>query len=67
MIISIDAMGGDNAPKEIVAGACDALKQIPIIEKIILVGDSTKIEGFVDETLKEKIEIVHTTEVIGME
>ena len=67
MIISIDAMGGDNAPKVIVAGACDALKQIPIIEKIILVGDSTKIEGFVDETLKEKIEIVHTTEVIGME
>ncbi|MEE0511956.1 MAG: phosphate acyltransferase PlsX [Peptococcaceae bacterium] len=67
MIISVDAMGGDNAPREIVAGACHALKTIPSIEKIILVGDQEKINAFIDDSVKKKIEIVHTSEIIEMD
>lgn len=67
MIISVDAMGGDNAPREIVAGACHALKTIPSIEKIILVGDQEKINEFIDDSVKKKIEIVHTSEIIEMD
>lgn len=67
MIIAIDAMGGDNAPKEIVAGACDALRGNAAIEKMILVGDQGKIESLIDQDVKNRIEIVHTDEVIEME
>lgn len=65
MKIIIDAMGGDNAPFEIIQGAIDALKEID--DEIILVGD----EELIKDTLKAKnyngdrISIVHTTEVIG--
>lgn len=67
MKIAIDAMGGDFAPKEIVAGACDALKVHDNIEKMILVGDQDQIEALIDDEVKNRIEIVHTTEVIGMD
>lgn len=67
MIIAIDAMGGDNAPQEIIAGACDALKNIPSIEKMILVGDESKIQDLLEDSMKHKVEIVHTDEVIGMD
>ena len=59
MKIAIDAMGGDNAPQEIVAGACDALRADASIEKMLLVGDQEKIEALVDASLKDRIEIVH--------
>ena len=49
MKIAIDAMGGDNAPQEIVAGACDALRADASIEKMLLVGDQEKIEALIDE------------------
>ena len=42
MKIAIDAMGGDNAPQEIVAGACDALRADASIEKMLLVGDQER-------------------------
>ena len=67
MNIAVDAMGGDNAPIEIVRGAALASKQTD--GKILVVGDSGKI----NEILKscdynaERIEVVHTTEVIENE
>lgn len=67
MKIAIDAMGGDNAPEEIVAGACDALKHNPIIEKMIFVGDEAKVSALIEPSLKERIEIVHSDDVIGMD
>ena len=39
MRISVDAMGGDYAPKEIVRGALDAATTINGLEKLFLVGD----------------------------
>ena len=67
MKIAIDAMGGDNAPQEIVAGACEALRADASIGKMLLVGDQEKIEALVDASLKDRIEIVHCDEVIGMD
>lgn len=67
MKIAIDAMGGDNAPQEIVAGACEALRADASIEKMLLVGDQEKIEALIDASLKDRIEIVHCDEIIGMD
>ncbi|WP_456271576.1 phosphate acyltransferase PlsX [Bacillus sp. AK031] len=61
MKIAIDAMGGDNAPKEIVLGAQRAVNEFHDVE-IILFGDEAKIKAEVGE--HERIEIVHTTEEI---
>lgn len=64
--VALDAMGGDNAPLEIVKGAVKAVKESSDIE-IVLCGDKECIEN----TLKEvaysgnNISIVHTTETIS--
>ena len=68
MNIIIDAMGGDNAPDEVVRGAIDASLQYNI--KVTLVGDRQRIEkaaaayGF--DINNKNIEIYHADEVIGM-
>jgi len=65
--VAVDAMGGDNAPKEIVRGACLAAKLNQEAE-IVLVGDKDRIEEHIpSETPRDKLEILHTTEVIGMD
>lgn len=61
MKLAIDAMGGDNAPKEIVLGAMKAISHFPNLH-ITLVGDETKINPIL--TNKERIEVLHTEEVI---
>jgi glycerol-3-phosphate acyltransferase PlsX len=61
MRIAIDAMGGDNAPGEIVKGALQAIHKYSDIS-IILVGDEKKIEPLL--TSKDRITIIHTEEVI---
>ncbi len=69
MRISIDAMGGDHAPREIVAGTLRAAKSLQGVEKLFLVGDETAIQT---ELKKHKgaipscIEIVHASEVVEM-
>lgn len=64
MKIILDAMGGDNAPVEIVKGAVEASKEFNV--DVILVGDSEQIENVLksEDADRSKIEIVHTTEVI---
>lgn len=61
MIIAIDAMGGDNAPKEIVKGALLAVEQYPEL-KITLVGDQDKINKHLSND--HSFKIIHTKEVI---
>ena len=67
MNIALDAMGGDNAPEEIVCGAALASKQIN--GKIFVVGDSEKINNILKDCSynKDNIVVIHTTEVIGNE
>ncbi len=66
--VAVDAMGGDNAPGEIVKGAVDAVLTRKDIE-VILVG----IEDRVKEELsrytypQEQIRVVHASEVIATE
>lgn len=57
-------MGGDFAPKEIVAGALLAHDQVRA--KILLVGIEDQIRALMP-TVPPNIEIVHASEVIGME
>lgn len=61
MKLAIDAMGGDHAPKEIVFGAMKAVETFSDIH-ITLVGDEVKIKEYL--TNSERINILHTTEVI---
>ncbi|MEH7435946.1 phosphate acyltransferase PlsX [Neobacillus drentensis] len=61
MKLAIDAMGGDNAPKEIVLGALKAVGTYSDIH-ITLVGDENKIKETL--TSHDRISILHTTEVI---
>ncbi len=59
--IALDAMGGDNAPAAIVAGASRAVRAgIPVI----LVGDKAVIKPHLPKG--SKIKIVHAAESIGM-
>lgn len=64
MRIAIDAMGGDNAPEEIVKGALAAAKQGGL--DIILVGDREKIQPFLGE-VPGNVSVLHTPDVVGMD
>lgn len=68
MKIAVDAMGGDFAPKEIVAGAILAAKRYDC--EIVLVGDQTQIQKELDknypEWRKSTISIHHASDVVGM-
>ena len=63
--VVLDCMGGDNAPMEIVKGGVEAINSCKEIT-LILVGDKESIESELSKYSydKERIEIVHTTEVI---
>ena len=66
--IAVDAMGGDFAPKQQVLGAVDALKKDKDLS-VILCGDEPQIKEILSECKYDanRLEIVHTTEVITME
>ncbi len=63
MKIAVDAMGGDYAPRNVVAGAVDALCSYGKIQKLFLVGDTARIQVKPDS----RLEIVHASEVIEMD
>ena len=63
--VALDAMGGDNAPAEIVKGAVEALNENDKL-KVYTVGDETAIKAELAKYTYDasRLEIVHTTEVI---
>ncbi|GDY05996.1 phosphate acyltransferase [Phycisphaerae bacterium] len=69
MRIGIDVMGGDNAPDEILKGCFAALANLAADDQLVLIGDA----GLINEAIAERgiksthIEVVGTTEVIGMD
>lgn len=63
MKIAIDAMGGDNAPKEIVAGAIAAAQDNQDIE-IVLVGNEQVINEIIGDQKPSNLSIIHADEVI---
>lgn len=60
--VAVDAMGGDRAPGEIVAGACQVAAELGI--PILLVGNQAAIEGAIGQP---GVETLATTEVITMD
>ncbi|MBR5059498.1 MAG: phosphate acyltransferase PlsX [Clostridia bacterium] len=68
MIIAVDAMGGDNAPAEIVRGAVEAVKAEEGFD-VLLIGDAERITGILSESgyKGDRIRIRNTTEVITNE
>ena len=63
--IAIDAMGGDHAPQEIVAGALRARDELGI--QVLLVGDPDKInEALGSQQGSDRIEVVAAEDVIDM-
>lgn len=66
--IVIDAMGGDFAPEQQVLGAVQALNEDKDLY-LILCGDETQIKAILSECRydESRLEIRHTTQVIGME
>ncbi|MCF3942468.1 phosphate acyltransferase PlsX [Oceanobacillus alkalisoli] len=64
MKLAIDAMGGDHAPKEIVEGAVDAIREFDDLS-ITLIGDEANIKPYL--TNSKNISIIHTEEVITSE
>ncbi|MBN3944835.1 MAG: phosphate acyltransferase PlsX [Nostoc sp.] len=64
--IAIDAMGGDHAPGEIVAGALRAREELGV--DIFLVGDPQQIEAALpSKTSLGQVEIVNAEEAIAMD
>ena len=66
--IGLDAMGGDFAPEAAVKGAVMALNELGADSQIVLFGDEEQIKAILaaENCDSDKIEIVHTTEVIEM-
>ena len=68
MKIIIDAMGGDNAPLEIVKGALQGKKRFGV--DIVLTGDTAAIlkalEACGEKTLPQGVEIAHADEIVEM-
>jgi glycerol-3-phosphate acyltransferase PlsX len=69
MKLAIDAMGGDFAPRNIVAGAVEALHDNSHINHLYLVGDQTRIGVELRKlgAADNRIEVIHASEVIEMD
>lgn len=65
MKLIVDAMGGDNAPEQIILGATMAALELK--EKITLIGNEQIIEGvFIKNNIsRDLFEIIHASEVIS--
>ena len=63
--VAVDAMGGDNAPVEIVKGAIEAVKESKSV-KVFLVGQEDVIKAELAKYTydEDQIEVVHASEVI---
>lgn len=64
--IAVDAMGGDYAPNEIIAGSMRASEELDV--EVLLVGDSERIEAYFQHHPRPKnLTIVHAEEVVAMD
>jgi glycerol-3-phosphate acyltransferase PlsX len=69
MRIAVDVMGGDHAPDAIIRGCIGALPSLTADDRLVLVGNRRDIEEVLTEqrVSDPRLEIVHTSEVIGMD
>jgi phosphate acyltransferase len=62
--IAIDAMGGDHAPAEVVAGALLAAQESNA--EIVLVGDEARVRALLDGPAATRVRVVHAPESVPM-
>ena len=68
MRIAIDAMGGDNAPDEIISGALESIELLDKDDELILVGPKDVIEKKLSISNRQSVvSVVDAPEVIGMD
>jgi len=70
MRIAVDVMGGDNAPDQILKGCIQAIPLLSQSDRLVLLGDAETIRDGLSErgfASDARVEIVPTTEVIGMD
>ncbi len=69
MRIAVDAMGGDFAPAEIVAGSVEAARGLKDLTTLFLVGQEDAIRQELKKhgRIPDKLVIRHASEVVGME
>ena len=69
MRIAIDAMGGDNAPGEIIAGVLESIDLLDDNDEMIIVGPQDIIEPQLpsEKSRKGAISVVHAPQVIDMD
>jgi glycerol-3-phosphate acyltransferase PlsX len=70
MRIAIDAMGGDNAPEQIIAGAAEAVELLDAGDEIVLVGQEPAIREKLAHISRKNppdiINVMHAPDIIGM-
>jgi glycerol-3-phosphate acyltransferase PlsX len=64
--IVVDAMGGDYAPKVVIQGVVDALKEFDVHIALVGIEDQIRKELAAYSYPKERIEIIHAPEVVEM-
>ena len=69
MRIALDAMGGDDAPEQIVAGALESIDSLAEDDELILVGPEETVEAHLPPAGSRRgaISVVHAPDVIGMD
>jgi len=69
MRIAIDAMGGDHAPDEIIAGALEAREVLGSEDELLLIGDEQVIESHLHKlgASPKTFRVLHASDVIGMD
>jgi hypothetical protein len=69
MRVAIDAMGGDYAPDEIIAGALDAIELLDETDELILVGPQQTVEARLSSLTYRKaaVSVVNAPDAIGMD
>ena len=69
MRIAIDAMGGDNAPDEIIAGVLESIELLAEDDELILVGPENELEARLPSkaSRSDMIRVVHAPDIIAMD
>ncbi len=63
--IALDAMGGDTAPHDVVAGAVEAVRKVGDIN-VVAVGNEAAVKPLVPAEAEARINVVHAPEYVGM-
>lgn len=66
MRIAVDALGGDEAPGEIVSGAVAAAKRLPE-DEILLVGDESRVAGLLGSEKPRNLNLRDAGAAVGMD